>query len=128
MSRFGRLWLLAALVLAPLIIISAPLQAQEPAARLDLTRHPVGYLALLIFFVAYGFVAIEEAIHLATPGDAVLIAGKGDIRHQELADTIVPFDDRDYARAALETRGTALAKAVRVPAHIREVEHVPIHA
>ncbi len=54
MDRSGRLWLLAALVLAPLLIVASPLHAAEPATAIDLTRHPVGYLALLIFFVAYG--------------------------------------------------------------------------
>ncbi len=74
--------------------------------------------------------AIEEIIQMATPGDAVLIAGKGDVRHQEFADTIVPFDDRDYARAALELHGTGLAKAHRVPTHAEVLEpiHEPAHA
>lgn len=75
MKRFGRLWLLAALILTPLIIVSAPLQAQEAAARIDLTRHPAGYLALLIFFVAYGFVAIEEVIQLRKSKPVMLAAG-----------------------------------------------------
>ena len=75
MSRFGRLSLLAALVLAPLIVISVPLQAREPDAHLDLTRHPVGYLALLIFFVAYGFVVVEEVIQLRKSKPVMLAAG-----------------------------------------------------
>jgi Na+/H+ antiporter NhaD/arsenite permease-like protein len=75
MNRFGRLWLLAALTLVPLTIFSAPLQAHEAAARIDLTRHPVGYLALAIFFVAYGFVAIEEVIQLRKSKPVMLAAG-----------------------------------------------------
>ena len=75
MNRFGRLWLLAALISAPLIIASAPLQAQETAARIDLTWHPVGYLALLIFFVAYGFVAVEEVTQLRKSKPVMLAAG-----------------------------------------------------
>jgi Na+/H+ antiporter NhaD/arsenite permease-like protein len=69
----GRLWLLAALVLLPLL--AAPAHAQEMAARIDLTRHPVGYLALLIFFVAYGFVAVEKAIQLRKSKPVMLAAG-----------------------------------------------------
>ncbi len=58
--------------------------------------------------------AIHDLIQLAKPGDAVLITGKGQERHQEFADTIVPFDDRDHARAALEFRAAApVAAAMR---------------
>lgn len=53
-----RLSLLA--VVVPLLLLSGPAWA----ANIDLTRHPVGYLALVIFFVAYGFVAFEKAIQL----------------------------------------------------------------
>lgn len=75
MSRFGRLWLSAALVLIPMMIVSAPLHAQEAVARIDLTRHPVGFLALLIFFVAYGFVVVEEVIQLRKSKPVMLAAG-----------------------------------------------------
>src|SRR5690606_13471118 len=37
--------------------------------------HPVGYLALLIFFVAYGFVTVENAIHLRKSKPVMLAAG-----------------------------------------------------
>lgn len=46
--------------------------------------------------------AIYRAIHIARPGDAVIIAGKGERTYQEMADTIVPFDDRECARECLE--------------------------
>ncbi|HUQ29188.1 MAG TPA: UDP-N-acetylmuramoyl-L-alanyl-D-glutamate--2,6-diaminopimelate ligase [Usitatibacter sp.] len=46
-------------------------------------------------------VAIFAAIHHATPGDVVLLAGKGHETYQEIAGTRHPFDDRDVARAAL---------------------------
>ena len=75
MNQLGRLWLLAALTLVPLIFLPAPLHALETAARIDLTRHPVGYLALLIFFVAYGFVAVEEVIQLRKSKPVMLAAG-----------------------------------------------------
>jgi UDP-N-acetylmuramoyl-L-alanyl-D-glutamate--2,6-diaminopimelate ligase len=49
--------------------------------------------------------AISEIISLAQPGDTVLLAGKGHETYQEFEDTIVPFDDRVYARTALENGG-----------------------
>jgi UDP-N-acetylmuramoyl-L-alanyl-D-glutamate--2,6-diaminopimelate ligase len=46
--------------------------------------------------------AIERALDLARPDDAVVIAGKGHETYQEFADTVVPFNDRqvieDYFR------------------------------
>jgi UDP-N-acetylmuramoyl-L-alanyl-D-glutamate--2,6-diaminopimelate ligase len=38
--------------------------------------------------------AIERALDIARPGDAVLVAGKGHECYQEFADTVVPFSDR----------------------------------
>ena len=35
------------------------------------------------------------------PGDTVLIAGKGDETYQIIKENIIPFDDREEARAAL---------------------------
>jgi UDP-N-acetylmuramoyl-L-alanyl-D-glutamate--2,6-diaminopimelate ligase len=49
--------------------------------------------------------AIDEIIRLARPGDTVLIAGKGHETYQEFEDTVVPFDDRLYARETLENLG-----------------------
>lgn len=46
--------------------------------------------------------AIDEIIRMAEPGDCVLIAGKGHETYQEFEDTVVPFDDRIYARETLE--------------------------
>ena len=46
--------------------------------------------------------AIARAIELAQPRDIVLIAGKGHEAYQEFADHIVPFDDIQVARQALE--------------------------
>lgn len=45
--------------------------------------------------------AIEMAFQLARPGDCVLLAGKGHESCQELAETVVPFDDRQVARELL---------------------------
>ncbi|MEO9338678.1 sodium:proton antiporter NhaD [Mesorhizobium sp. SB112] len=74
MTRIGsQLWLMAALALIPPFI--APAHAQEGVSHIDLTQHPVGYLALLIFFVAYGFVAVENAIHMRKSKPVMLAAG-----------------------------------------------------
>jgi UDP-N-acetylmuramoyl-L-alanyl-D-glutamate--2,6-diaminopimelate ligase len=45
--------------------------------------------------------AIARAIAAATPGDVVLIAGKGHEAYQESAGVRRPFDDLAAARAAL---------------------------
>jgi UDP-N-acetylmuramoyl-L-alanyl-D-glutamate--2,6-diaminopimelate ligase len=69
--------------------------------------------------------AIYDLVHLAQPGDAVLITGKGGETHQEFADTIVPFDDREYALNALETRNApAPIPLVREEGSLRAVEKV----
>jgi UDP-N-acetylmuramoyl-L-alanyl-D-glutamate--2,6-diaminopimelate ligase len=45
--------------------------------------------------------AIRKALMSARDGDLVLIAGKGHEIFQELANTTVPFDDRQAVRKAL---------------------------
>jgi UDP-N-acetylmuramoyl-L-alanyl-D-glutamate--2,6-diaminopimelate ligase len=55
--------------------------------------------------------AIRMAIALAEPGDIVIIAGKGHETTQTIGDQIIPFDDREVARAVL-----------------REVSALPEHA
>jgi UDP-N-acetylmuramoyl-L-alanyl-D-glutamate--2,6-diaminopimelate ligase len=49
--------------------------------------------------------AIQEIIGEAREGDSVLIAGKGHETYQESDDTVVPFDDRQHAREALQGLG-----------------------
>jgi UDP-N-acetylmuramoyl-L-alanyl-D-glutamate--2,6-diaminopimelate ligase len=49
--------------------------------------------------------AIARALELAREGDVVLIAGKGAEQGQELADRVLPFDDREAAREALRMLG-----------------------
>jgi UDP-N-acetylmuramoyl-L-alanyl-D-glutamate--2,6-diaminopimelate ligase len=46
--------------------------------------------------------AIAQAVADASPGDVVLIAGKGHEPYQEIAGTKHPFDDIDVARRALQ--------------------------
>jgi UDP-N-acetylmuramoyl-L-alanyl-D-glutamate--2,6-diaminopimelate ligase len=45
--------------------------------------------------------AIAAAVTAARPGDVVLIAGKGHESTQELADAVIPFDDRAVAADAI---------------------------
>lgn len=47
--------------------------------------------------------AIHIAVGWARPGDVVLILGKGHERYQEIGSERIPFDDRHFARRALET-------------------------
>ncbi|MEI7731447.1 MAG: UDP-N-acetylmuramoyl-L-alanyl-D-glutamate--2,6-diaminopimelate ligase [Verrucomicrobiota bacterium] len=49
--------------------------------------------------------AIVEILRQARPGDSVLLAGKGHETYQEFEDSVVPFDDRVYARETLESLG-----------------------
>jgi UDP-N-acetylmuramoyl-L-alanyl-D-glutamate--2,6-diaminopimelate ligase len=49
--------------------------------------------------------AIEEAVALARPQDAVLVAGKGHETYQETGGVRTPFDDREVLRAAIAATG-----------------------
>jgi UDP-N-acetylmuramoyl-L-alanyl-D-glutamate--2,6-diaminopimelate ligase len=51
--------------------------------------------------------AIRTAVAAATPGDAVVIAGKGHEQGQDVGGVIHPFADRAEAMAALAGRGWA---------------------
>lgn len=46
--------------------------------------------------------AIRELIAMSEPGDIVLITGKGERSHQVLANTVVPFSDREIAAEFLQ--------------------------
>jgi Na+/H+ antiporter NhaD/arsenite permease-like protein len=67
--------LLFGLVLTLLTIIPSSVHAAEIADRIDLTQHAAGYLLLMIFFAAYGFVAVEEVIHMRKSKPVMLAAG-----------------------------------------------------
>ncbi len=49
--------------------------------------------------------AIARAVEAAEDGDVVVIAGKGHEQGQEVAGTVLPFDDREVAREALRSLG-----------------------
>ena len=46
--------------------------------------------------------AISDALHVARPGDIVVIAGKGHEQTQDLGNEVVAFDDRAVARSFLQ--------------------------
>jgi len=71
----GRPWWLLTLIIVLSAIAPSPLLAMEANPRIDLAQHPVGYLSLLIFFIAYGFVAVEKAIQLRKSKPVMLAAG-----------------------------------------------------
>jgi UDP-N-acetylmuramoyl-L-alanyl-D-glutamate--2,6-diaminopimelate ligase len=48
--------------------------------------------------------AIERAVREAVPGDLILIAGKGHEKYQVIGERVLPFDDVDVARSALDRR------------------------
>jgi UDP-N-acetylmuramoyl-L-alanyl-D-glutamate--2,6-diaminopimelate ligase len=48
--------------------------------------------------------AISQAVALATPGDVVLVAGKGHETGQYVDGAVLPFDDRQVTAAALAQR------------------------
>jgi NhaD family Na+/H+ antiporter len=54
---------------------SGPALATAAGEHLDLTNHFVGFLALIIFVVAYGFVMAEEFTHLRKSKPVLLAAG-----------------------------------------------------
>jgi UDP-N-acetylmuramoyl-L-alanyl-D-glutamate--2,6-diaminopimelate ligase len=51
--------------------------------------------------------AIRAAVAWAAPGDVVVIAGKGHEPYQIVGSAVLPFDDRDEARAAIRARAGA---------------------
>jgi Na+/H+ antiporter NhaD/arsenite permease-like protein len=71
-----RIWLVSlASAFVSLLPLAGVAEAAPASVPLDLTLHPVGYLSLLIFFVAYGFVAVEKAIQLRKSKPVMLAAG-----------------------------------------------------
>ena len=55
--------------------------------------------------------AVITAVELAGPDDCVVVAGKGHEQGQEIAGTVVPFDDRTVLRAAITARAAAVEAA-----------------
>lgn len=64
-------------VLAVILFFSFASVYAAPSTEnsLDLTNHWAGYISLLIFIIAYGFVMVEEVLHLRKSKPIVLSAG-----------------------------------------------------
>jgi UDP-N-acetylmuramoyl-L-alanyl-D-glutamate--2,6-diaminopimelate ligase len=71
----------------PLAIVEEILAGAGPAAEVEPDRAR----------------AIRGAIERAVAGDVVVIAGKGHELGQEIAGTVIPFDDREVARDAIRS-------------------------
>ncbi len=52
--------------------------------------------------------AIAQAVALASPGDVIVVAGKGHETGQYVGGSVLPFDDRQVTAAALAARAPAL--------------------
>ncbi|MCP4627161.1 MAG: UDP-N-acetylmuramoyl-L-alanyl-D-glutamate--2,6-diaminopimelate ligase [bacterium] len=102
------------------VVTSDNPRSEDPAAIIDqilpgIDRAQAEYYAaqdLKSGFVMKGYTvepdrrrAIELAISVSRPDDAVLIAGKGHETYQILRNTTIDFDDREEARRALSTVG-----------------------
>ncbi|MDH5264867.1 MAG: UDP-N-acetylmuramoyl-L-alanyl-D-glutamate--2,6-diaminopimelate ligase, partial [Betaproteobacteria bacterium] len=84
------------------IVTSDNPRGEDPQAIIDQVMS--GVLSGVAEAVAERQVAIFTAIHQATPGDVVLLAGKGHETYQEIAGVRHPFSDAEVALAALEAR------------------------
>ncbi len=58
-----------------LLLPASVLASGGGGETLDLTKHTVGYISLLIFFIAYLFVMAEEVTHLRKSKPVLFAAG-----------------------------------------------------
>lgn len=65
-------FILMAFSLSPITLLATEVYETD---TFDLTSHPIGYLSLLIFFIAYLFVMTEEKTHLRKSKPVILAAG-----------------------------------------------------
>jgi Na+/H+ antiporter NhaD/arsenite permease-like protein len=65
----------AFLLLCGFLLAGNASAAETTTQTLDLTQHPIGWLAVVIFVVAYLFVVFEEKLHLAKSKPVMLGAG-----------------------------------------------------
>ncbi len=89
------------LLLTPFFLLTAiPLWASagEGGGHINLTATTAGYIALVIFFAAYGLVILEEKLHLRKSKPVMLAAG---IIWALLAATLVRMGDTDTAHEAI---------------------------
>jgi UDP-N-acetylmuramoyl-L-alanyl-D-glutamate--2,6-diaminopimelate ligase len=79
-------------------------RSEDPEGILDDMERGVDLQGSSFYRIVDRAEAIRRAVFEARPGDTVLIAGKGHESYQILRDSVIPFDDRVEARAALEGR------------------------
>lgn len=87
--------------IADQVWVTADNPRAEPLSQIFADQQAGVIAAERIAFVPDRREAIRQALAAARVGDCVLIAGKGHEIYQKLADTIVPFDDRQVARELL---------------------------
>jgi len=96
-------------------VITTDNPRREPAGAI-IAEIEEGYLSIRPTDYALGedrAAAIALGAGSGGTGDCVLIAGKGHNMYQEFESTIVPFDDREYVRGALQARRANTAIAFR---------------
>ena len=86
------------------VITSDNPRSEDPQAIIDAVRAGVTSGAGAVTVDVDRRRAIEQALAQARAGDVVVIAGKGHETTQTTGDMVVPFDDREVARAALAAR------------------------
>jgi UDP-N-acetylmuramoyl-L-alanyl-D-glutamate--2,6-diaminopimelate ligase len=86
------------------IITSDDPHAEDPMAIISMIEEGAREAPASFISIADRRAAIGREFDEASPGDVVVIAGKGHERVQRFADHVVDFDDRVVAREILERR------------------------
>lgn len=95
----------AAAALADIAVLTSDNPRSEPPEeimRQILAGFPTDFQSVVI--EPDRAVAIAKAVELARTGDAIVIAGKGHERTQQIGTRVVPFDDCQVARDAISRR------------------------
>ncbi|HET7292028.1 MAG TPA: UDP-N-acetylmuramoyl-L-alanyl-D-glutamate--2,6-diaminopimelate ligase [Vicinamibacteria bacterium] len=89
--------------LADVAVVTSDNPRSEPPEAIieDIVRGMNGYGKAERRVVVDRREAIAKALEMASPGDAVVIAGKGHETYQVLRERTIPFDDRQVARDVL---------------------------
>lgn len=104
----------AAALADEVVITSDNPRSEEPRAIMDDILEGLKATDVTPWVIEDRAEAIERAIGLAQPGDAVLIAGKGHETYQELGCRIVPFDDYEISQKALKAKAGKTMRNPRV--------------
>ncbi|CAN5566786.1 UDP-N-acetylmuramoyl-L-alanyl-D-glutamate--2,6-diaminopimelate ligase [soil metagenome] len=85
------------------VVTSDNPRTEDPQSILDEVTTGIAEGCLSVSIIDRGE-AIEYAISIASPGDVVVIAGKGHENYQIIGQTKYPMDDRELARKGIEKR------------------------